>query len=279
MPSFKGQLSDKQIADVDRLRRHEVRRRPERLSRSFPQRISPATFASSRPTSTARWSRQDVVLRPRTIAALQRAHAAGLPVIVVTGRMVQSVRQALEPAGLAAPVIGYQGAVVADERRPWLRHEPIPLELAREAIAALADEGYSPNVYVDDELYVARVTPRRGRTRTSRTSTIHVVGALLDWLDEPPTKLVMRRRPGRARRARAADEGAVRRPALHREVAAALPRVRAGRRDEGRRAGLPRRAARLHAGARRSRSATARTTWSSSSGPATGSRSRTRTSA
>jgi hypothetical protein len=104
--------------------------------------------------------------------------------------MVHSIRQALEPAGLHQPVICYQGAVVADADGAWLRHEPLPLELARETIALLADEGYSPNVYVDDELYVATDTEQaRSYARLNRIR-FHVVGDLLDWLDEPPTKLV-----------------------------------------------------------------------------------------
>ena len=49
--------------------------------------------------------------------------------IVVTGRMVQSVRRFLAPAELGEPVICYQGAVVADAEGEWLRHEPIPREL------------------------------------------------------------------------------------------------------------------------------------------------------
>jgi hypothetical protein len=111
-------------------------------------------------------------------------------VIVVTGRMVQSIRQALEPAGLHQPVICYQGAVVADADGTWLRHEPLPVDLARETIALLAEEGYSPNVYVDDELYVATDTEQaRSYARLNRIR-FHVVGDLLDWLDEPPTKLV-----------------------------------------------------------------------------------------
>jgi hypothetical protein len=114
----------------------------------------------------------------------------GLPVIVVTGRMVKSVRQALAPAGVEAPVICYQGAVVADADGTWLRHEPLPLELARETIAALADEGYSPNVYVDDELYVAEDTEAARAYAELNRIDFHVVGPLLDWLDEPPTKLV-----------------------------------------------------------------------------------------
>ena len=57
--------------------------------------------------------------------------------VVVTGRMVQAARLALEPAHLHDPLIGYQGAVVTDGEGRWLRHTPIPLELAREAIAAV----------------------------------------------------------------------------------------------------------------------------------------------
>jgi Cof subfamily protein (haloacid dehalogenase superfamily) len=132
----------------------------------------------------------DTALQARTIAAMHRARDAGVPVIVVTGRMVQSVRRALEPAGIEAPVICYQGAVVADADGTWLRHEPLPVELARETIAALADEGYSPNVYVDDELYVASDTPEARAYASLNKIRFHVVGDLLDWLDEPPTKLV-----------------------------------------------------------------------------------------
>ena len=126
----------------------------------------------------------------RTIRALRAIEDAGIPVIVVTGRMVQSVRRALAPAGLHAPIICYQGAVVADADGTWLRHEPLPLELARETIAALAEEGYSPNVYVDDELFVAAATDEARRYAEVNRIQFHVVGDLLDWLAEPPTKLV-----------------------------------------------------------------------------------------
>jgi Cof subfamily protein (haloacid dehalogenase superfamily) len=133
---------------------------------------------------------EDAQLRERTIDALRRAHSAGIHVIVVTGRMVQSVRRAMSPAGVAEPVICYQGAVVVDADGTWLRHEPLPLELARETIAALADEGYSPNVYVGDELYVAADTEAARAYAALNRIDFHVVGPLLDWLDEPPTKLV-----------------------------------------------------------------------------------------
>ena len=133
---------------------------------------------------------EDGSLRERTVKALRATRAAGLDVIVVTGRMVQSVRRYLEPAELGEPVICYQGAVVADADGKWLRHEPIPLELAREAIAAVEAEGFGLNVYVGDELYVSAVTDWARKYADFQQLEIHEVGSLLEWLAVPPTKLV-----------------------------------------------------------------------------------------
>ncbi len=111
--------------------------------------------------------------------------------IVVTGRMFRSVRPYLEAGGLDDPVVCYQGAVVADPvSGRFLRHEPIPLELAREAIAAVEAEGYPLNCYVGDELYVARHTAASEAYASFQHLEVHAVGPLLDWLQEPPTKLV-----------------------------------------------------------------------------------------
>jgi Cof subfamily protein (haloacid dehalogenase superfamily) len=133
---------------------------------------------------------EDGRLHDRTLAALRSTRAAGLDVIVVTGRMVQSVRRYLEPAHLDEPVICYQGAVVVDADGRWLRHEPIPLELAREAIAAVEAEGYGLNVYVNDELYVSVMTSEARDYAGFQGLEIHEVGDLLGWLVEAPTKLV-----------------------------------------------------------------------------------------
>jgi len=130
------------------------------------------------------------VVTERTAATVRRAEAAGLHVIVVTGRMVQSVRRFLEPVGIDEPVICYQGAVVAAADGTWLRHEPIPFELARDALAALREEGYDPNVYVDDELYVGAASQAALDYAGFQHLTIHEVGDTLEWLSEPPTKLV-----------------------------------------------------------------------------------------
>jgi Cof subfamily protein (haloacid dehalogenase superfamily) len=105
--------------------------------------------------------------------------------------MFRSVRPYLEAAAIDDPVVCYQGAVVVDPvTGRFLRHEPIPLELAREAIAAVEAEGYPLNCYVDDELYVARHTAASEAYASFQHLEVHAVGPLLDWLEEPPTKLV-----------------------------------------------------------------------------------------
>jgi Cof subfamily protein (haloacid dehalogenase superfamily) len=113
-----------------------------------------------------------------------------VPVIVVTGRMVQSLRRVLAPAHLHDPVICYQGAAVVGADGTWLLHVPIELELAREAIAAVEADGYDPNVYVGDELYVSRVTPGSRAYADFQQIPIHSVGDVKEWLPEPPTKIV-----------------------------------------------------------------------------------------
>jgi Cof subfamily protein (haloacid dehalogenase superfamily) len=133
-----------------------------------------------------------MVLRPRTRAAIAATRAAGIHVVLVTGRMFQSVRRYALEAGIDDPVVCYQGAVVAEPvSGRWLRHIPIPLELAREAIAALNEQGFGLNCYVDDELYVAEVTDAAKRYADFQHIALHAVGDLLDWLERPPTKLVV----------------------------------------------------------------------------------------
>ncbi len=132
------------------------------------------------------------MLRPRTRAAIRAARKAGIHVVVVTGRMFRSVRPYLEQAGLDDPAVCYQGAVVADPvSGEFLLHVPIPLEPAREAVAAVQEEGFGLNCYVDDELYVAEITPKARRYADFQSLELHAVGPLLDWLDRPPTKLVV----------------------------------------------------------------------------------------
>ena len=134
---------------------------------------------------------RDSLLRPRTRAAIARSQAAGIPVIVATGRMFRSVRPYLEEAGIPEPVVCYQGAAVVDPASgTFLLHEPIALETAREAVAVMAELGYPPNCYVDDRLYVGRHTEYSRMYAEFQHLPVEEVGDLVTWMERPPTKLV-----------------------------------------------------------------------------------------
>lgn len=112
--------------------------------------------------------------------------------LIATGRMFRSVLPYARTAGIEDPLVCYQGAAVVDPATgEYLLHEPIPLALAREAIAAVQAEGFGLNCYVDDELFVAEMTPYARRYADFQHIPVTVVGDLLAWLERPPTKLVV----------------------------------------------------------------------------------------
>ena len=134
---------------------------------------------------------EDGLLRPRTLAAISRSQAAGIPVLIATGRMFRSIRPYLEQAVLPHPVVCYQGAAVVDPADgAFLLHEPLDVGLAREAVAALVEAGHPPNCYVDDALFVAAHTEYSRRYAGFQHLPVTEVGDLVAWLDRPPTKLV-----------------------------------------------------------------------------------------
>jgi len=106
--------------------------------------------------------------------------------------MFRSVLPYAEKAGITAPLVCYQGAAVVDpSTHEWLLHEPIPVELGREAIEAVEAAGHRLNCYVDDELYVAELTENAKRYAEFQNLPVTEVGDLGAWLERPPTKLVV----------------------------------------------------------------------------------------
>jgi Cof subfamily protein (haloacid dehalogenase superfamily) len=106
--------------------------------------------------------------------------------------MFRSALPFAEAAGLVDPLVCYQGGLVAEPGGRILHHRPVPLELAREALAQAAELGFAANAYVGDELYVARHGPETDAYLRAQGVPIpvHEVGDLHAWLAEPPTKLV-----------------------------------------------------------------------------------------
>jgi Cof subfamily protein (haloacid dehalogenase superfamily) len=131
-------------------------------------------------------------LTPRLIAAVKATAEGGVVPIVATGRMLRSSRPFALQLGVTAPLICYQGALVADPQTgEWLFHDPMPVELAREVIAACRTRDQHCNVYVDDELYVDELNLYALEYARHAKLEAHPVGDLERWLTEPTTKIVV----------------------------------------------------------------------------------------
>ena len=131
-------------------------------------------------------------LRPRLIEAVKKVAAAGVVPIVATGRMLRSSRPFALQLGVTAPLICYQGALIADPQTgEWLRHEPMPVPLAREVIEACRKRDQHCNVYVDDELYVDELNVYALEYARHAKLEAHAVGDLERWLTQPTTKIVV----------------------------------------------------------------------------------------
>lgn len=139
---------------------------------------------------------EDLVIRPTVRAALAAARDKGVIVTLATGRMFRSTLPHAQDLGLTAPLICYQGALVRDPATgATLFHRPLAQATALEAIALLATQGWQPNVYLDDNLYVAeRNAGTDFYARLSSGIPVNAVGDLSAFVRAhggDPTKLAV----------------------------------------------------------------------------------------
>jgi Cof subfamily protein (haloacid dehalogenase superfamily) len=126
--------------------------------------------------------------------ALAELRAAGVPTVVCTGRMYQSVRRVAARLGITAgPVICYQGALVADlGGGEWWRHVRMHGDVAAEVVRHVAAMGRQLNAYIEDELYVDEITEWARRYAEHVEVGIDTVPDLeAEVVRRPPTKLVL----------------------------------------------------------------------------------------
>ena len=96
-------------------------------------------------------------LTPRTIGALIDAGHAGARVVLASGRMPCALGPFIEKLHITAPLICYNGALVArDAKGEALGAFPIEAALAREACAACEAMGLHVQAYHEDAFYCAR---------------------------------------------------------------------------------------------------------------------------
>lgn len=136
----------------------------------------------------------DLVIRPAVRAAIAAVLARGVRVTLATGRMFRSTLPYAEALGITTPLICYQGAQIRDPADGAILFErPLAHDLALAIIAVLNEQGLYPNLYLNDNLYVAEVNPGTAfYAKLNGGIRIHPVGDLGAFLRASggnPTKL------------------------------------------------------------------------------------------
>src|SRR5579884_1138045 len=96
----------------------------------------------------------DETVSPRNRAAISRALAAGIRVVLVTGRGVDTPIRVSKELGLNLPVICCHGALTKDfGANRTLVHIPVPLVYAKPMIEYAEREGLSIALYSEELFY------------------------------------------------------------------------------------------------------------------------------
>ncbi len=109
--------------------------------------------------------RSDKTVGSRTRSALERARAAGVRLVLVTGRRYPSARRVAEELGGEVPLVLHNGALVVEDGRV-LRCRPLAHPTARRTIAIGRQAGMEPVLHCgasgEGLLLVAAAAPRSG---------------------------------------------------------------------------------------------------------------------
>lgn len=129
---------------------------------------------------------------PRDAAAVRAAVAAGVQVVIATGRMFRSSLPYVQQLGLSGPIINYQGAVVREiATREVLYRCELTLPMQRRVLAYAEPRDWHVNVYVDEEVYTARPRPEADLYEKISLAPYTVVGPLSAWVRQESTKMVL----------------------------------------------------------------------------------------
>jgi hydroxymethylpyrimidine pyrophosphatase-like HAD family hydrolase len=92
----------------------------------------------------------DERIHPASVRAVRELEAAGIPVLVATGRRLRMTLAVLEAGGLTGPAVVLDGALGLDLRDGRVFHQvAFPPAAAVRTLAAFTTAGLSPCVYVD----------------------------------------------------------------------------------------------------------------------------------
>jgi Cof subfamily protein (haloacid dehalogenase superfamily) len=139
----------------------------------------------------------DLVVGPRTRAAVRAAMDRDVAVSLVTGRMVSSALRFARELGLTSPIVGYQGGLIRAMPDPestrlgrLLRHTPLSADIAREVIDWTRAQGLDPHVNHLERFILRADDPRADDYSAFMGAKAELVPDLRAAIAHPVTKVL-----------------------------------------------------------------------------------------
>jgi Cof subfamily protein (haloacid dehalogenase superfamily) len=145
-------------------------------------------------------------LRPRVIAVVRAASAAGFAITLATGKLLPSIEPLLEALGIGGPQITLNGAAtITRETRDVLRFCPLAEERRREVLTTVraADPDVLISHFTQDTIYMDRAHPLIGIFAEYGEGPPVLVPDLLASDLPPAAKILLSGPPARLARLRA----------------------------------------------------------------------------
>ncbi len=145
----------------------------------------------------------DFIISERNCRALRALTAQGVIVVLVSGRMHQSILPISNQIGLENPIISYNGGMVKHATtEKVLHHSPIPAKIATELVEYCDTRRLHFNFCLNDRLYV-KTRNQWSQLYEERTGVAAtVLGNIHQLYGETPTKMQVIDTPERIKRLR-----------------------------------------------------------------------------
>ncbi len=136
----------------------------------------------------------DLKISPRAANAIKEAKEMGVFVTLCTGRMFASAKPYAEELGLNVPLITYNGALVKNSLTEEILYKRcLPLDEAVNVVKKCQKYDLSLNVYVNDMLYVEKITENVKKYADMVKIPVNKVDNLIDFFEinnERPIKML-----------------------------------------------------------------------------------------
>jgi Cof subfamily protein (haloacid dehalogenase superfamily) len=131
-------------------------------------------------------------IHERDLAAVKAATAAGVHVVIATGRMFRSSLPYAKTLGLTGPIINYQGAVIREISTEEVLYKcELTVEMQQRVLSFTEPRDWHVNAYVDEKVYTERDRPEADLYERISGVPYESVGRLSSWVSQDSTKMVL----------------------------------------------------------------------------------------